>query len=340
MRARCFLYVLVFVSFAALANESYAHKKTRLHSEYLAFTDSSTVKPLYVKSGMASWYGPRFQGRRTASGERFNRREMTCAHRTLPFGTLVRVTNTDNSKSVIVRVNDRGPFVHNRIIDVSSAAAEELGMKGCVRVLVEAFADSSTATNDIPVDYVTINKSHKHSHLSCSRELQADSAEQSDTMLASPAMAASESDTALPIVTVQQAIPAIAKLNVPTSFVETVSFGVRKIHSVENMSGVIVNYRGEQEDVHGFTVLVAKTHDYSVAGTIRDGLLAQGYRTVYLAARMLAGEPQYIVCVGLEPVAIACRLTAESLKQDFPQSSITYIEGMTNDQNQTTACAN
>ncbi|KLI64055.1 lipoprotein [Aurantiacibacter marinus] len=79
-------------------------------------------------TGVASYYGRRFHGRRTANGERFNMNEMTAAHRTLPFGSRVRVTNTSNGQSVIVRINDRGPFIRGREIDVSRAAAEEIGM--------------------------------------------------------------------------------------------------------------------------------------------------------------------------------------------------------------------
>lgn len=78
--------------------------------------------------GSASYYAARFDGRRTASGERFDNANLTAAHRTLPFGTLVRVTNVTTSKSVIVRINDRGPFSAGRMIDVSRAAAEELGL--------------------------------------------------------------------------------------------------------------------------------------------------------------------------------------------------------------------
>ncbi|MBI1401982.1 MAG: septal ring lytic transglycosylase RlpA family protein [Porphyrobacter sp.] len=79
-------------------------------------------------SGTASYYGRKFNGRRTASGEPFDMGAMTAAHRTLPFGSLVRVTNLANGKSVTVRINDRGPFSRGRIIDVSRAAAEELGL--------------------------------------------------------------------------------------------------------------------------------------------------------------------------------------------------------------------
>ncbi|WP_454916671.1 septal ring lytic transglycosylase RlpA family protein [Xanthobacter sediminis] len=80
-----------------------------------------------TSTGIASFY---WQGQRTASGERFNPGELTAAHRSLPFGTKVRVTNVRNGKSVVVRINDRGPFVRGRIIDVSRAAASHLGFTG------------------------------------------------------------------------------------------------------------------------------------------------------------------------------------------------------------------
>jgi rare lipoprotein A len=79
--------------------------------------------------GIASWYGPGFHGRQTANGERFNQNEMTAAHRSLPFGTKVRVTNSNNGRSVIVRINDRGPYVGNRLIDLSAAAAQAIGLQ-------------------------------------------------------------------------------------------------------------------------------------------------------------------------------------------------------------------
>ncbi len=78
--------------------------------------------------GAASWYGPKFQGRRTASGEKFDKENLTAAHPTLPFDTLVRVTNQSNGKSVVVRINDRGPFTGKRIIDLSQRAAQVIGM--------------------------------------------------------------------------------------------------------------------------------------------------------------------------------------------------------------------
>jgi rare lipoprotein A len=92
----------------------------------------------YRETGEASFYGKEFNGRQTSSGERFDMHALTAAHRTLPFGTRVRVTNLANGKSVIVRVNDRGPHVRARIIDLSYGAAHEIGISGTARVTLEA----------------------------------------------------------------------------------------------------------------------------------------------------------------------------------------------------------
>ncbi|MEM7703459.1 MAG: septal ring lytic transglycosylase RlpA family protein [Pseudomonadota bacterium] len=90
-------------------------------------------------TGVASYYGKRFHGRLTANGERFNMNAMTAAHKTLPFGTRVRVTNPSNGRSVTVRINDRGPFIRGRTIDLSRAAATKLGMisRGHARVKLD-----------------------------------------------------------------------------------------------------------------------------------------------------------------------------------------------------------
>ena len=89
------------------------------------------------KKGRASWYGPGFHGKRTANGERFNQNALTAAHRSLPFGTKVKVTNVRNGRSVIVRINDRGPFHGGRIIDLSRAAARILGIGGTAPVILQ-----------------------------------------------------------------------------------------------------------------------------------------------------------------------------------------------------------
>ena len=80
------------------------------------------------EEGLASWYAGKFQGRRTASGEIFDTNRLTAAHKSLPFGTLVKVVNLENQREVVVRINDRGPFVAGRVIDLSRAAAEGIGM--------------------------------------------------------------------------------------------------------------------------------------------------------------------------------------------------------------------
>ncbi len=82
----------------------------------------------FIQTGYASWYGGRFHGRKTADGERYNMYAYTAAHKTLPMNTIVRVTNLENHRHTIVRINDRGPFVKNRIIDLSYAAARSLGI--------------------------------------------------------------------------------------------------------------------------------------------------------------------------------------------------------------------
>lgn len=89
--------------------------------------------------GVASWYGVPYHGRTTASGETYDMNDLTAAHPSLPFGARVRVTNLDNGRSLVLRINDRGPFVERRIIDVSKRAAQELGFlhDGLARVRVE-----------------------------------------------------------------------------------------------------------------------------------------------------------------------------------------------------------
>ncbi len=98
-----------------------------------------------TETGGASWYGGKFQGRLTANGEVFDTNKFTAAHKTLPFNTIVRVTNLSNNKSVLVRINDRGPFVAGRIIDLSRAAAEKIGLvgKGVVQVKLTVVTDTT-----------------------------------------------------------------------------------------------------------------------------------------------------------------------------------------------------
>lgn len=100
------------------------------------FTPVYAGERCHGQAGIASYYGPGFHGRRTASGERFNQNAMTAAHRTLPFGSRVRVVNLGNGKAVVVRVTDRGPFIRGRVIDLSAGAARAIGVKGLGRVCI------------------------------------------------------------------------------------------------------------------------------------------------------------------------------------------------------------
>jgi len=107
----------------------------------------------YDKTGVASWYGKKFHGKATANGERYDMHAMSAAHKTLPMPTMVRVTNLDNGRSVVVRVNDRGPFVKSRIIDLSYAAARSLGydQKGTARVRVQALDGNTSSPRNVSV---------------------------------------------------------------------------------------------------------------------------------------------------------------------------------------------
>ena len=122
------LIIAVFIGepLALSAKETQHHQSSAI----------SHAKPI---TGVASFYGGKFQGKRTASGEIFNANAMTAAHRTLPFGTQIMVTNLRNGRSVVVRVNDRGPHVKGRIIDLSKAAAKKIGIgrAGTARVRLE-----------------------------------------------------------------------------------------------------------------------------------------------------------------------------------------------------------
>jgi rare lipoprotein A len=106
-------------------------------------------QPSFTQTGVASWYGRNHQGKKTAEGERFDMNKLTAAHRSLPLGTTVRVTNLENHKSVKARINDRGPYIAGRVIDLSVRAAKELEIdNGTARVRVEVFAsDQQVAEN-------------------------------------------------------------------------------------------------------------------------------------------------------------------------------------------------
>lgn len=103
------------------------------------FISQPSEQNLRILEGVSSYYGPKFHGKLTANGETFDMYKMTAAHKTLPFGTKIKVTNLDNNKNVVVVINDRGPFVKNRILDLSFGAAKRIDMigSGTARVRIE-----------------------------------------------------------------------------------------------------------------------------------------------------------------------------------------------------------
>jgi len=119
--------------------------------------------PTYDRVGLASWYGPQFHGRKTANGDIFNMNSLTAAHTTLPMPSYVRVTNLDNNRWLILKINDRGPFVGNRLIDVSRRAAQLLGFekKGVTRVRVEAV---NGPRGDLPRQTMAQNQARQSPH--------------------------------------------------------------------------------------------------------------------------------------------------------------------------------
>ena len=106
------------------ATKNYGVKKTSKNN-----SKKNDFKAGDIISGISSWYGPNFHGKLTANGEVYDQYGVTAAHKTMPLGTVVKVTNVDNGKSVILRINDRGPYVGNRILDCSYGAATKLGFK-------------------------------------------------------------------------------------------------------------------------------------------------------------------------------------------------------------------
>ena len=151
MKPLTLLLMALFLSPTAGASPSskeFVIEAIQANEEITEIQEAAAVRPLpaskliEVVQGAASWYGPGFYGRTTANGERFSKGTLTAAHRTLPFGTKVRVTNLSNGRSVVVRINDRGPFKYHRVIDLAHGAASQLQMMqaGEVPVKLEILA--------------------------------------------------------------------------------------------------------------------------------------------------------------------------------------------------------
>lgn len=112
-----------FVNYVEVENDTIGEGAETIDKEL----EEIVEKSVEVATGIVSWYGDKFHGRKTASGKIYDKNELTAAHKTLPFGTKVRVTNIKNGKSVVVEINDRGPFIKSRVLDLSKAAFSEIG---------------------------------------------------------------------------------------------------------------------------------------------------------------------------------------------------------------------
>ncbi|MEI6134479.1 MAG: septal ring lytic transglycosylase RlpA family protein [Desulfomonile sp.] len=146
MPLRISIFILFILSLCGCAGNSSFVKSDRSKMYVIngkSYQPMKTVKVGYKQKGVASWYGPGFHGKKTASGEIYDMNTMTAAHSELPLNTVLRVTNLSNKKEVIVRINDRGPFIGARVIDMSLAGAKELGMisPGTVPVRLEVIAN-------------------------------------------------------------------------------------------------------------------------------------------------------------------------------------------------------
>jgi rare lipoprotein A len=135
------LFVFVLVWFITAFEITPVKANNSKNSSQLPLTVAHHTPPKqpYCQTGQASWYGKRFHGKKTASGERFNMYAISAAHRTLPIPSYAKVTNLNNGKSIVVRINDRGPYRKKRILDLSYAAAKELDFtkKGHIKVFIE-----------------------------------------------------------------------------------------------------------------------------------------------------------------------------------------------------------
>lgn len=152
---------------------------SRVNRPGVVVGSAASNKGEIIEDGVASWYGPNFHGKLTANGEKYDMYGLTAAHRTLPFNTVVRVENLDNGKSVHVRINDRGPFAKNRIIDLSKRAAREIDMlgPGTARVqlyLVKGDLANSRTTNLKVATYTVQLGSFKTEEQAFEKSLQID----------------------------------------------------------------------------------------------------------------------------------------------------------------------
>jgi rare lipoprotein A len=254
----------------------------------------------HVETGMASWYGPGFHGRPTANGERYDQHDRTAAHRTLQMPAIVRVTNLDNGQSTVVRVNDRGPYAHDRVLDLSRAAANDLDMirAGVARVRIEQLSAESQTVKE-----VAQNGGGPNDQRTALERLAA--GKRSGTV---PTMTASAQAAAPPPAVVQASWPAAPRVPAVPTTQATATAGSGAPPPPTSTVGAIVSAASG-----GFYVQTGAFA--SVANAERQRSLIASYGTSEISQGSAAGREVYRVRVGPYTTADAAGIVADRLKR-------------------------
>jgi rare lipoprotein A len=268
----------------------------RAHRTHKAKATVTALSYNVVLRGRASWYGREHQGMRTSSGERFNRFKYTCAHKTLPFGTRLRVTNIKTGKAVVVRVSDRGPFRHQRIIDLAEVAARPLGIVSTgaadvVAQIVPATTPLGPAT--APLNLLAIRAADPNPAAAfATYELPSatDSAAIATATTSTAPVAAATAPTVLPTGPLLAARPAAARFVVQAgTFADQQNAQAMRAHLLALDASLAVEL--QEEILEGKTlnrVLIGQLDSWLAAETVRRRLQAWGVAGL---VRQLPGQP-------------------------------------------------
>lgn len=261
-----------------------------------------------TETGIASWYGPDFHGKRTANGERYDQHELTAAHRTLQMPSLVRVTNLENGRSVVVRINDRGPFAHGRIIDVSKRAAELLGFigKGTARVRLEVLTRESKQMSE------AAKRGIDTSRLTMADLERMENARPVATQVAARSDAGSMSDIR-PIRVASNDTSLPESLQTPTITVEELAAPASVAPARQNYSDAPA-YVAPSRPVNNSGSTLRDDEMGEMPGGMASGRIEQGR---FMPAPVVEQEPVAPTGLFVQAGAFAVRANAEKLQRDL-----------------------
>ena len=291
------LFIGVYLLLACGLALPAAARAHRTHKAKAVVTASSYN---VVLRGRASWYGREHQGMRTSSGERFNRFKYTCAHKTLPFGTRLRVTNAKTGKAVVVRVSDRGPFRHQRIIDLAEVAARPLGIisQGAADVVAQIVpATTPLGPATTPANLLAIQAADPNPTAAfATYELPsaADSALVAEALaVTAPAVVASPAPVALPTGPLLAARPDARFLVQAGTFADGQNAQAMRDRILALDPALAVELREEVLEGQALTrVLIGQLDSWLAAETVRRRLQAKGVAGL---VRQLPGQPALAV---------------------------------------------